>query len=107
MKKPTFCMFISAVAMASVLLVSCSLGDWNNYFDGSVVSWAVGDSEDFGWRIEDVTIPRDGTLHARVQVSNVSPQAAALTLLAQNGARYDVFDPVDPIVRFLNITIER
>lgn len=30
MKKPTFCMFISAVAMASVLLVSCSLGDWNN-----------------------------------------------------------------------------
>lgn len=24
MKKPTFCMFISAVAMASVLLVSCS-----------------------------------------------------------------------------------
>jgi len=81
--------------------------DRSNYFDESVVSWAVGDSEDFGWRIEDVTIPRDGTLHARVQVANVSPQATTLTLLAQNSARYDVFDPVDPIVRFLNITIER
>lgn len=79
--------------------------DRNNHYQD--ILWAVSDSEEYYEYLPYSDIPRGHTLHARVMVKNVSPQAATITLEARNTTSSDTFYPTCETLRFLTIAIER